>query len=251
MHTRATSSVGQRCPTTPCLHFPQEPKFLPHVPGQREVYQFLGQRLPTGNVARIPGFGILSPSGVSTVCQGWCCGRAGSTRLHTMGKSNINWAACLQEAEAALEESSPTVQRARSEIWFLGSPCCSNQETSVSDSLGKTGLPGEYVVKNTAGFAQQAPKAAWMQEGTLEPGFSGIALLAGRKTGSSHSVKSKIPAPSMNHHPSRYNHHGCMQGSWGTAWGRDVLIQQYILPPVLPALPPSPSRIWPSQSCTA
>lgn len=123
------------------------------------------------------------PPVVSTVCQRSCCGHAGSTRLHTMGKSNINWAACLQEAEAALEESSPTVQRARSEIWFLGSPCCSDQETSVSGSLGKTGLPGEYVVKSTAGFAKQVPKV--QQLGCKKEPWSQVSLglpswLAGR-----------------------------------------------------------------------
>lgn len=70
-----------------------------------------------------------------------------------------------------------------------------------------------------------------MQEAILEPGFSGIALLAGRKTHCSHTVRNKIPAPSMNHDPLHYNHHGSMQGGWGTAWCRDVLTQQYLLPP--------------------
>lgn len=151
-------------------------------PRAEGMFQLLGQCLQTGNVVRIPGLGILSPSGVSTVCQGCCCCCAGSTRL---GKSNINWAACLQEAEAALEESSTTVQRACSEIWFLGSPCCSNQETSVSGSLGKTGLPGEYVEESTAGFAKQAPKV--QQLGSKKQSWSQVSLglpswLAGRHT---------------------------------------------------------------------
>lgn len=186
MHPRATSSMGQRCPTARCLHFPQEPRFLPHILGQREVYQFLGQCLPTRNAARIPGLGILSPRGVSTVCQGCCCCcRAGPTRLHATGKSNINWAACLQEAEAALEESSTTVQRARSDIWFLDSPCCSDQETSVSGSPGKTGLPDEHVEKSAAGFAKRAPKV--QQLGCKKEPWSQVSLgfpswLAGRHT---------------------------------------------------------------------
>lgn len=89
-------------PQPPVSIFLKSSDFCPTSRG-REVFQFLGQCLPTGNVARIPELGILAPGGV---CQGCCCGCAGSTRLHTMGKSNINWAACLQEAEAALEESS-------------------------------------------------------------------------------------------------------------------------------------------------
>lgn len=63
------------------------------------------------------------------------------------GKSNINWAARLQEAEAALGESSTVVQRARSVVWFLGSPCCSTQETSILGGLGRAGLPGQHMEK--------------------------------------------------------------------------------------------------------
>lgn len=62
-----------------------------------------------------------------------------------LGKSNINWADCLQEAEEAFGESSTIVQRVCSVVWFLGSPCCSNQETSTSGGLERAGVPGEHV----------------------------------------------------------------------------------------------------------
>lgn len=155
---------SKRCTPAPCLHFAQEPRLLPALypgaEGRAPAPQAVVATRELGECELIPGedprawHPAPGRSALSArVAPAAVLAQLGCTSL---GKSIINWAACLQEAEAALGESSTVVQRARSVVWLLGSPCCSNQETSVSASLGRAGLPGEHMEKGQMMLALQS-----------------------------------------------------------------------------------------------